>query len=385
MFRIIGSPASRGSLALSAAWWLTAAPAAFADPPDPPTLIRTCGAPDPADFADRGDPSDCSLTHTNPAPGFDPSLATYRIPVVVHVIMGTGESGYLSPDRIAAQIRILNEDFRALPGSPGAAGTDTGIEFHLATVDPDGHPTVGYTYHSNDAWFDDSGNYFVTLAWDPQRYVNIYTLGMPFGSPGILGYVPALPQEPFVGTVADRIVIGYLYFGPNPPAAPFHLGRTTTHELGHYFGLYHTFYSGCSAAGEPGCFNTGDLICDTNPQRDPTFGCPANLTSCNRPAPYHNYLDFSDDVCMNNFTPQQARRMRCVLVNYRHELGVLIPTCLGDLTGDRLVGLDDLAILLTNFGSADRVSPGEGDFDGDEDADLADLAALLSNFGLRCP
>ena len=257
-------------------------------------------------------PSDCTFGSTTINPIYDPGIV-YEIPVVVHVIQRTDGTGFIDPATVQSQIDILNEDFSALPGSNGAAGVDTKIVFRLADVDPDGNPTTGITYSMNNQWFNDGGSYWNTLAWDTNRYCNIYTNS----ASGALGYVPNLPQGGIAGSNSDRVVVLWNSFGRNAPLAPFNLGRTATHELGHYFGLYHTFDNGCGTVA--GCYTSGDRICDTNRQSSPTFGCnPGN--SCSSPDPFDNYMDYSDDRCMARFTAEQANRMRCSLVNYRPNL-----------------------------------------------------------------
>jgi len=258
-------------------------------------------------------PSDCSFNNTNPVPAYDPTFI-YDIPVVVHVIRhSNGSTGNISTAMVESQIEILNEDFRALPGTNGAGGTDTMIQFHLATEDPLGNPTNGITYSNNSTWFGDNGSYWNSLAWDTNRYLNIYT-----NNTNALGYVPDLPQGGLAGSNSDRVVVYYASFGRNSSFFPYHQGRTTTHEVGHYLGLYHTFDFGCGTTS--GCYTTGDRICDTNRESDPTFGCPGSATSCGSSDPYRNYMDYSDDLCMTNFTPEQANRMRCSLEFYRPNL-----------------------------------------------------------------
>ena len=93
----------------------------------------------------RTQASDCDWNSTNPDQVYAPTFI-YNIPVVVHVIQHTNGDGALSPSTIQDQIDVLNEDFRAIQGSPGAPGFDTMIQFHLATVDPDGAPTTGIIY-----------------------------------------------------------------------------------------------------------------------------------------------------------------------------------------------------------------------------------------------
>lgn len=260
------------------------------------------------------DNPDCDVNQTNPASSYAPTT-TYRIPVVVHVIMNPAGQGNLSAALVQSQITVLNEDYRAIAGTPGGGGTDARIEFYLATLDPNGQPTTGITYSTNYTWFNDGGSYWTTLAWDTHRYLNIYTNS----AGGALGYVPNLPQVGgLVGTTADRVVIAWDAFGrPALGGAQYGQGRSATHEVGHYLGLYHPFDGGC---GTSSCYTTGDLICDTNAEASARYGCPTTAVSCGTPDPVHNYLDYTDDSCMTGFTPEQVRRMRCTLQSYRPQL-----------------------------------------------------------------
>ncbi|HED63998.1 MAG TPA: zinc metalloprotease, partial [Planctomycetes bacterium] len=269
-----------------------------------------CGLPpvDPT-LGNKLPPSDCTANHTTISPQYNPSQGQINVQVVVHVIMNTNGQGAISDAKVQSQIDILNEDFRAIAGSNGAPGTDTMIQFSLATVDPNGNPTNGITRSTNNTWFNDSGQYYNTLAWDTTRYLNIYTNQ----AGGALGYVPALPQNGIVGSKADRVVILWSSFGRNAPIGPpYNQGRTTTHEVGHYFGLYHTFQGGCAPVSN--CYNNGDRICDTNAEGQAHFGCP-NSNSCSSPDPVTNYMDYTDDLCMNMFTSEQTNRMRCTITN----------------------------------------------------------------------
>ncbi len=261
--------------------------------------------------------ADCTLASTTIAPEYDPGAAVI-ITVVFHVITNAaGTSGNVTDENILEQIEILNEDFQAIAGTNGESGTDARIEFRLATVDPLGNPTTGITRSANNTWFNDGGSYWNTLAWDPDRYVNIYTNT----AGGALGYVPDLPQGGLVGLNSDRVVILWSSVGRDAPIGPpYDQGRTVTHEVGHYLGLYHTFDYGCGIASSPGCYTSGDRICDTNSEIDPVFGCPGSSTSCGTADPFHNYMDYSDDLCMEEFTPEQVNRMRCTLANWRVDL-----------------------------------------------------------------
>ncbi|MCA8979954.1 MAG: pre-peptidase C-terminal domain-containing protein [Planctomycetes bacterium] len=256
--------------------------------------------------------SDCNFSQTNTLAQYDPG-AVYTIQVVVHVIETNSGTGHLSASMVQYQIDILNEDFRALSGTPGSGGVDTKIQFELATLDPGGSPTTGITYTTNNTWFNDSGSYWTSLAWDPDQYLNIYTND----AGGNLGYVPYLPPSGNSGNSSDRVVILYSSFGRNSSNWPYHQGRTTTHEVGHYLGLFHTFEGGC---GGGGCSTSGDLICDTNAESSANWGCATSSTSCGSSDPVRNYMDYSDDTCMTGFTADQANRMRCTLENWRPTL-----------------------------------------------------------------
>lgn len=279
-----------------------------------------CGTPDriPMSAGYTVAPSDCGYWTNSPQPEYAPTFF-YDIPVVFHVIQDNSGDGYLSPQTIQDQIDILNEDFQALPGTPGAPGTPGMVRFHLATVDPGGNPTNGITYSMNNNWFQDSGNYWDSLAWDTNRYMNVYTNAVPC----CYGYVSGFPSEGIAGQNDDRVVLWWEAVGRDPTSGwPLNMGRTATHEVGHYLGVYHTFDSGCGSAGD--CYGTGDLICDTNGESSATTGCPGSKSSCGNPDPIHNYMDYTDDGCIWEFTPEQVNRMRCTLQHWRSDLFIAV-------------------------------------------------------------
>lgn len=285
--------------------------AVVAQRPSTAGLLR-CGtalAPNPIGVGI--DNPDCDYNNTNPSSQYAPT-SLLRIPVVVHVIQTTGGTGNLSNSLVQSQITVLNEDFRAMAGTPGQNGVDSQIEFFLATEDPNGLPTSGILRYTNNTWFNDIGNYWSSTAWDTSRYLNIYTNT----ASGSLGYVPDLPQGGSVlGTSADRVVCYYATFGrPGLAGPPYNTGRTATHEVGHFFGLFHTFQGGCAGGS---CYSGGDRICDTANESGPRFGCPTGSSSCGSLDPIRNYMDYTDDTCMQGFTAEQVRRMRCTLQHYR--------------------------------------------------------------------
>jgi hypothetical protein len=277
--------------------------------------VRSISAPG-APVTNALSTSDCSLESTVPGPRWG-ARGLLRLPVVVHVIADAAcANGNLSDDAVVSQIAILNEDCRALAGTPGAAGADTQIAFYLADRDPQGNPTNGITRHCNATWYADQGEYWQTLAWNPARYINVYTNS----AAGSRGYVPFLPADPAgsVGLPRDRVVINWLAFGRNGPVPAHDQGRTATHELGHFLGLFHTYYEGCGLADEPDCYTSGDRLCDTPPNASEHSGCPTNAVGCGGvPAPVSNYMELTDDTCLTGFTAEQAQRMRCTLGTYR--------------------------------------------------------------------
>lgn len=275
-----------------------------------------CGMPERIARPDleRLPPSDCGYFSTTIQPQYEPRFVI-DIPVVFHVIQHSNGDGFLAPQTIQDQIDVLNEDFMAKPGTPGASGRTALIRFHLAKVDPAGNPTTGITYSTNDTWYADGGAYWNTLAWDTNRYLNVYSNS----GAGYFGYVPDWPQGGLVGAKRDRIVVWWEAVGKLPTVGwPLNLGRTLTHEVGHYFGLDHPFVGGCPPAGA--CYTNGDLICDTNPQSTATTGCPGSRSTCGAPAAIHNYMDYTDDPCLWEFTPEQINRMRCTIEHWRPAL-----------------------------------------------------------------
>ncbi len=289
----------------------------------PVSVLRRCGAPRQADvpWSIFATPTDCDSSHTVPSAEYsEGGLREFKL--VFHVIEAQDGRGRISDELIRSQVVVLNQDFRALVNTPGGDGNDVQFGFALADVDPDGNPTSGITRHQNDGWFSDSGSYWVSLAWDPTRYINVYTNN----ADGFLGYAypPADPtSEP--GALDDRVVIHWQSIGFNSPNNQgYDQGRTLTHELGHYFGLDHTFAPNptepetyqCPADEEPDCYSSGDLICDTPSEDAPAEAC-VNKTSCGSLDPVENYMNYSPDACLTQFTSEQALRMRCTVLNYR--------------------------------------------------------------------
>lgn len=240
------------------------------------------------------------------------------IPVVVHVIHNGGVEN-ISASQIQSQLDVLNEDFRKKVGTNGFGnGVDTRIEFCLAKKDPVGHCTDGIvrvqSSLTNHLTYQRSQLKLLSF-WDNKRYLNMYVVKTINGNSGIAGY-SSFPGGP---DAEDGIVVRYNYFGRTGSVASGSNGRTTTHEIAHWFGLYHTFQDGC---GIDTCTD-GDKVCDTPPVASPNYGCPSNVNSCsndvpNLPDQVANYSDYSDDACKHMFTAGQRTRMHATLASLRN-------------------------------------------------------------------
>lgn len=242
------------------------------------------------------------------------------IPVVVHVLYSSANDN-ISEAQIQSQIDVLNSDFRKLNSDISsvlptfqARATDAEIQFCLATVDPNGATTTGITRKStttstfqlnDDMKKSSTGG---VDAWDPSKYLNLWVV------PGLADNVLGFAQFPGGASWSDGVVIADHYFGNQGTAgnAPFALGRTATHEVGHYLGLYHIW-------GDSNCGDDG--ISDTPTQQSSSSGCPTTSTTCDGNLDnVQNYMDYSDDDCMVMFTQGQAERMWDVLNSSRSGL-----------------------------------------------------------------
>ncbi len=236
------------------------------------------------------------------------------IPVVVHVIHNGGTEN-ISQAQIERQIQILNEDYGKLPGSPGnGAGVDTRVRFCLTKIDPQGRCTDGIvrlkTLLTNHQPVDRAKLKQLSF-WDNEHYLNMYVVSTISGNVGGYSSFPYSPAE------EDGIVVRHSLFGDSGTASGSG-GRTTTHEVGHWFGLYHTFNGGC---GQDTCTD-GDYVCDTPPVFNPNYSCTLNANSCandtpNLPDQVRNYMDYTPDACKNMFTQGQKDRMTATLDTVR--------------------------------------------------------------------
>ena len=250
-----------------------------------------------------------------------PNLIT--IPVVVHVIY-KNSSQNISDAQIFSQIDILNEDFRmnnsdasSVPSAFAGVAADCEIEFCLAVRDPNGNVTTGitrtYTTTSSFSGYT-SMKYSSTGgqdAWNTSDYLNIWVCNL---ASGLLGFA----TFPGGNSNTDGVVCDYAYFGNTGTAtSPYDLGRTATHEVGHWLNLYHIW-------GDSYCGN--DYVSDTPKHEESNYGCPSypHASSCSGTGSsgemFMNYMDYTNDACMFMFSTGQKNRMRATLNSSRSSL-----------------------------------------------------------------
>ncbi len=258
----------------------------------------------------------------------EPQRDIYRIPVVVHVVHrgeAIGEGTNLSIEQIQSQIRVLNEDYRRKVGTRGynehPDGGDARIEFTLAKTAPDGTPTDGVVrinFLEQDVPEEPVGefNQFAGYSyWSPEHYVNVWVVPFVDLEGLFLGKATG-PETDLPGgdefeqgepIQAEGIIVNSVHFGESNSDSEYNLGRTLTHEMGHYLGLLHPW-------GSHSC-ETNDYCDDTPPVSEPVTGCPGSTrVGCDgRPVMMQNFMNWSPDRCMNTFTNDQIARMHYVL------------------------------------------------------------------------
>ncbi|KAJ3021223.1 UNVERIFIED_CONTAM: hypothetical protein HDU68_009733 [Siphonaria sp. JEL0065] len=226
------------------------------------------------------------------------------IPTYFHIISnGYGYANGEVPDSfIKEQINVLNADYTGK------------VQFYLA----------GVTRKNNTAWWSAvTGSAVFGEMARALRVGGAETLNIYSNNPGsgLLG-VATLPSSYSSDPKGDSVLIHYGSF-PGGTLSSYNLGKTATHEVGHWMGLYHTFQGGCSSPG--------DYVDDTPAEASSASGCPVNRDTCTGASfpgldPVHNYMDYSIDSCMDQFTPGQYSRMQAQYQLYRNTGPIVIPS-----------------------------------------------------------
>ena len=282
----------------------------------------------------------------------------YTIPVVVHVIHNSsegiiGDSGNISDAQILSQFPVSNADWRRqnadtvnTPAMFEPVATDMKFEFCLASRDPNGNPTTGITrtYNAESSWDPSQDAQFKALAyWPSDQYLNVWVVNLDGSYLGYSQYpygnLQGLPYSSDPGAATDGIVIDAYAFGTtgtvNFSGNPYNLGRTLSHEIGHWLGgLRHPW-------GD--CYCCDDYVSDTPLQSDANYdiNCNADSTSnCNGTVDImmiQNYMQYTGDKCMNMFTLGQKQRSRLAFWECPRRVAILSsPGCCGQGTNAAL-------------------------------------------------
>ncbi len=263
------------------------------------------------------------------------------IPVVVHVIH-SGEQIGVAPNitnaQVISQIKVLNEDYRKKLGTPGyntnPVGADVEIQFELAKQDPNGNPTNGINRVNlgEPSWAntDIEATVKPSTIWNPSLYMNMWSIA--FTDKTLLGYAQFPNASGLSGldtsggsVNTDGVVSNYNVFGSiayNDGTflldGTYNKGRTMSHEVGHWLGLIHIW-------GDTTCGN--DYCGDTPVHNDANYGCPTVINcDANGNEMVENYMDYTDDACMNIFTQNQKDRITTIINNAARRKSLITST-----------------------------------------------------------
>ncbi len=300
-----------------------------------------------------------------------------EVPVVVHIVLPN--PWMITDDDVQYFIDALNRDYSGL-NADSTNGTNfysvrghSLIRFVLAKRDPSGNFTTGIIRKVGTTAIGTGNPQPIknsatatggSTGWDVTKYYNMYVGDG--GASGLLGISPSIGPGTAAGTTnADGVCVDYRSFANNSCFSypEFAMARTAVHEIGHNFGLYHTFQGGCASADfsqltSGGCSLPSNLLSsadDTPPQNASTSGCPVPGTSngCTPAAQkmFQSYMDYTDDACYSMFSKGEVARMEWVLENCR-------PGYLTTLGGQYPTNMQALDAAVNTV-----VSPGGQEFD----------------------
>jgi hypothetical protein len=242
------------------------------------------------------------------SPGQIRKSGAVTIPVYFHVVnKGSGiENGDVPDKWLRDQVSVLNAAYAGADPAAVSTSANTPFRFELAGVDR----------VTNEAWFNSA------LGSEEEREMKT---ALRVGGPDVLNFYVTNAGGVYLGWATfpfwyagdptqDGVVVLYSSLPGGDCCAPraYNEGDTGTHEVGHWLGLFHTFQGGCAA-------NYNDLVADTPSERSPAFGCPFGRDTCPKPGvdPIENFMDYTEDPCMYQFTGGQSARMEALSLQYR--------------------------------------------------------------------
>ncbi|HYE66714.1 MAG TPA: zinc metalloprotease [Pyrinomonadaceae bacterium] len=265
---------------------------------------RTCGTRHPDDLTSTSIQESLNRFNANRRGGPFPS-GSIIIPVYFHVINnGPGiANGDVPEHMIRRQVDVLNDSFSGKTG-----GSNSPFRFVLAGIDR----TTNAAWYTMGFGSREERQAKTALRKGGANALNFYTANL---GGGLLGWAtfPWEYDDGPVNAALDGVVCLFSSL-PGGSEVPYNEGDTGTHEVGHWLGLYHTFQGGCSAKG--------DYVGDTPQERYPAFRCPGGRDTCTRDLgldPISNFMDYTDDPCMFEFTAGQSLRMDGFFAQYRQQ------------------------------------------------------------------
>jgi hypothetical protein len=230
---------------------------------------------------------------TEPTPAGVPATTGEAIDTYVHVISRTNGVGQMSDQQVEDQMDVLNDAYAS-----------TGFSFNLVSISR----TTNNTFAGMTPGSAAERNAKTQLREGSANDLNLYFADI---GQGLLGWA-TFPWDEASDPDLDGVVVLF-DSAPGGGAAPYDEGDTATHEVGHWMGLYHTFQGGCGGPAN------SDRVADTPKERSAAFGCPVNRDSCagGGTDPVRNYMDYTDDSCMNTFSNGQDDRMDALYSLYR--------------------------------------------------------------------